>query len=130
MGEHEIAKGKSAALAEEIGAVVRILEGRTVAKQWIRRSVFKKRIEGLERKAIRVKAQNATICSWLRPELRALGRSIRKLRKTATEGRRREANERYVQRRLQNADTDWSCPVSVDSEVLGFHDGPPHSAIR
>ena len=106
MREPERGKENVRALAQEIDSVVGILEGRTVAKQWIRRSVFEKRIEGLERKAIRVKAQNATICSWLRPELRALGRSIRKLRKTATEGRRREANERYVQKRLQNADTD------------------------
>ena len=106
MREPERGKENVRALAQEIDGVVGILEGRTVAKQWIRRSVFEKRIEGLERKAKRVKAQNATICSWLRPELRALGRSIRKLRKTATEGRRREANERYVQKRLQNADTD------------------------
>ena len=106
MREPERGKENVRALAQEIDGVVGFLEGRTVAKQWIRRSAFEKRIEGLERKAKRVKAQNATICSWLRPELRALGRSIRKLRKTATEGRRREANERYVQKRLQNADTD------------------------
>ena len=94
------------ALAQEIDRIVGILKGRTVAKQWIRRSVFEKRIEGLERKAKRVKAQNATMCWWLRPELRRLDRSVRKLRKIATEGRRREANERYVQKRLQNANAD------------------------
>ena len=94
------------AIAQGIDRIVGILKGRTVAKQWIRRSVLEKRVERLERKAKRIKAQNATMCWWLRPELRRLGRSIRKLRKTATEGRRREANERYVQKRLQNANAD------------------------
>ena len=95
-----------AALTQEIDHVVGILEGRPVAKEWIRRSVFERRIEELGRKGRRVKAQNATICRWLRPELRALGASLRKLKKTGTEERRRAANERYAQGRLRNADTD------------------------
>ena len=95
-----------AALAQEIDRIAGILKGRFVAKQWMRRSVFEKRIEGLERKAKRVKARNGTICWRLRPELRRLDRSVRKLRKTATEVRRREANERYVQKRLRNANAD------------------------
>ena len=106
MREQEGAKENVEALAQEIDAVVRILEGRTVAKQWIRRSVFEKRIAGLRRRGQRVKAQNATLCWWLRPELRALGASIRKLKKTGTEKRRRAANKRHVERRLQNADAD------------------------
>ena len=95
-----------AALTQEVDHVVGILEGRPVAKEWIRRSVFERRIEELGRKGRRVKAQNATICRWLRPELRALGASLRKLKKTGTEERRRAANERYAQGRLRNADTD------------------------
>ena len=106
MREHESTEGSVAALAQEIDGVVGILEGRTVAKHWIRRSVFDKRIEGLERKGKKVKAQNATICWWLRPELRTLSTRIRKLAKTATEERRRAANERYVQGRLQSSDAD------------------------
>ena len=95
-----------AALTQEIGRVVGILEGRSVAEDWIRRSVFERRVEELERKGSRVKAQNATMCWWLRPELRALSASVRKLKKTGTEERRRAANERYAQGRLRNADTD------------------------
>ena len=106
MREQEGAKESVVALAQEIGGVVRILEGRSVAKQWIRRSVFEKRIAGLRRRGQRVKAQNATLCWWLRPELRALGASVRKLKKAATEAHRRAANERHVERRLRNADAD------------------------
>ena len=106
MREREGAKESVVALAQEIDGVVRILEGRSVAKQWIRRSVFEKRIAGLRRRGQRVKAQNATLCWWLRPELRALGASIRKLKKAATEAHRRAANERHVERRLRNADAD------------------------
>ena len=106
MREREGAKESVVALAQEIGGVVRILEGRSVAKQWIRRSVFEKRIAGLRRRGQRVKAQNATLCWWLRPELRALGASVRKLKKAATEAHRRAANERHVERRLRNADAD------------------------
>ena len=95
-----------AALTQEIGRVVGMLEGRSVAEDWIRRSVFERRVEELERKGGRVKAQNATMCWWLRPELRALSASARKLKKTGTEERRRAANERYAQGRLRNADTD------------------------
>ena len=106
MREQEEAKENVVALAQEIDGVVRILEGRSVAKQWIRRSVFEKRIAGLQRRGQRVKAQNATLCWWLRPELRALGASIRKLKKAATEAHRRAANDRHVERRLRNADAD------------------------
>ena len=106
MREQERAKESIGALAQEIEGVAGILEGRTVAKQWIRRSVFEKRIEGLRRKAKRVTAQNATLCWWLRPELRALSASTRKLKKTATEKHRRAANERYIERRLDNAYAD------------------------
>ena len=106
MREHRTSKENIAGLAQEIDCVVGILEGRTVAKQWIRRSVFEKWIEGLRRKAKKVKAQNATLCWWLRPELRALGASARKLKKTATEKHRHAANERYVEQRLQSADAD------------------------
>ena len=106
MREQEGARENVAGLAQAIDGVVRILEGRTVAKQWIRRSVFEKGIAGLQRRGQRVKAQNATLCWWLRPELRALGASIRKLKKAATEAHRRAANERHVERRLRNADAD------------------------
>ena len=106
MREQEGAKESITRLAEGIDRVVGILGERTVTKQWIRRSVFEKWMEELERKAKKVKAQNATLCWWLRPELRALGSSIRRLKKTGTEKRRRAANERYVERRLQNADAD------------------------
>ena len=106
MREQEGTKENTARLAQAVNRVVGILEGRTVANQWIRRSVFERWIEGLERKTKRVKAQNATLCWWLRPELRALGASIRKLKKTATEKHRHAANERYVEQRLQNADAD------------------------
>ena len=106
MREQEGAKENIARLAQAVNRIVGILEGRTVAKQWIRRSVFEKWIEGLERKAKRVKTQNATLCWWLRPELRALSASIKKLKKTATEKHRRAANERYVERRFQSAEAD------------------------
>ena len=106
MREQEGAKENIAGLAQEIDTVVRILAGRSVAKQWIRRSVFEKRIAGLQRRGQRVKAQNATLCWWLRPELRALGASIRKLKKAATEAHRHAANERYIQQRLRDADDD------------------------
>ena len=99
-------KEGAAALTQEIVRVVGILEGRSVVEDWIRRSVFERRVEELERKGSRVKAQNATMCWWLRPELRALNASARKLKKTRTEERRRAANERYVEGRLRNADTD------------------------
>ena len=82
MREQEGAKEDIARLAQAVNRVVGILEGRTVAKQWIRRTVFERWLDGLERKRKRVKAQNATLCWWLRPELRALGASIRKLKKT------------------------------------------------
>ena len=47
------------------------------------------------------------VCRWLKPELRALGASVKKLKKNATEECRRTANERYVEKRLQNADADF-----------------------
>lgn len=106
MGEREKAKEDIAALAREIDYIAGVLDGRTVAKQWIRRSIFEKRIDRLRRKAETVKKQNATICWCLRPELRALNGALRKLNTMATEARRRAANERYVQRRLKDADTD------------------------
>ena len=104
MRERKENGGSVAALAQRIDRIVGILEGRAVAKQWMRRSVFEKLVEGLERKAKRVRAQNATMCWRLRPELRKLGRSVRRLSRIA--GRRREANERYVRKRLQNANAD------------------------
>ena len=106
MREQEGAKENIARLVQAVNRVVVILGGQTVAKKWIRRSDFERWIAGLERKTKRVKAQNATLCWWLRPELRALGASIRRLKKTGTEDRRRAANERYVEKRLQNADAD------------------------
>ena len=129
MREQEEAKENVVALAQEIDGVVRILEGRSVAKQWMRRSVFEKRIAGLRRRGQRVKAQNATLCWWLRPELRALGASVRKLKKAATEAHRRAANERHVERRLRNADADpvlqelhpaqrWAVVVAEDTQLV------------
>ena len=106
MREQKRTKENVVALAQEIDRIVGILEGRTVAKQWIRRSVFEKWIEGLLRRARRVKAQTAMICWWLRPELRALGASVNKLKENTTEERRSAANEQYVKRRLQGADSD------------------------
>ena len=106
MQEQKKTKENVVALAQEIDRIVGILEGRTVAKQWIRRSVFEKRIEGLLRRSRRVKAQNAMVCWWLRPELRALGASVKKLKENTTEKRRCAANAQYVKRRLQGADSD------------------------
>ena len=45
-------------------------------------------------------------CQWLRPELRALGASLKKLQSHATEENRHVANERYAERRIQNAKAD------------------------
>ena len=106
MREQKKTKENVVALAQEIDRIVGILEGRTVAKQWIRRSVFEKRIEGLLRRSRRVKAQNAMVCWWLRPELRALGASVKKLKENTTEKRRCAANAQYVKRRLQGVDSD------------------------
>ena len=106
MREHGREKEGVTALAQELVAIIGILEGRTIAKDWIRRSVFEKKINELRCRGRKVKAQNAWICRWLRPELRALGTAIRKLEKVATEKRRSEANERYAQGRLRNADAD------------------------
>ena len=106
MGEREKAMEDIAALAREIDYIAGVLDSRTVAKQWIRRSVFEKQIDKLRRKAETVKKQNATICWCLRPELRTLNGALRTLNTMATEARRRAANERYVRRRLKDADTD------------------------
>ena len=106
MREYGREKEGVSALVRALVAAVEILEGRTVAKDWIRRSAFEKRITELRRRAGRVKAKNAWICRWLRPELRAVSAAMRKLERVATEARRSEANERYAQRRLQNADAD------------------------
>lgn len=106
MGKRDKAKEDIAALAREIDDFAAIVDGRSVQEQWIRRSVFDKRIEVLRRKTEHVKAQNAAMCWWLRPELREMSAACRKLNTMATEDRRRAANERYVQRRLKDANTD------------------------
>ena len=49
MRDQEGAKESIAGLAQGIGRGAGVLEGRTIAKQWIRRSVFEEWIEGLER---------------------------------------------------------------------------------
>lgn len=94
------------ALVAEIDRVVDMLECPSGPQQWIRRSVFERKIAGLLRRAQTVKAQNAMVCRCLKPKLRALGASVKKLKKNATEEHRRTANERYVERRLGNATTD------------------------
>lgn len=113
MGKREKAKEDLAALAREIDNFARILDRRSDEEQWIRRSIFEKQIEVLRRKAERVKAQNAAMCWWLRPELRKLSAARRKLNETATENRRRTANEQYVQRRLKD--------IGTDSVLRGLH---------
>lgn len=95
-----------ASLVQAINREIDELKSPSGPQQWIRRSVFEKRINELERKTKTVNQRNAIACRWLHPELRALGASIKKLKSHATEENRRMANERYAERRLQSAKAD------------------------
>lgn len=95
-----------ASLVQEINREIGVLRSPSGPRQWIRRSVFEKRINELERKAKTVNERNAIVCRWLHLDLRALGTSVKKLKNDATEENRRMANERYAERRLQNAKAD------------------------